>query len=156
MRRLEPGQTTYGMYYQDTPIGPDDQYQKDGTEVWDIYNTTGDVHPIHFHLFNVQILGRAKFAQKGGDGWDAGDPVGGNFEASGAWVAPDDNERGWKETVRMNPGDVTRVDHAVHAPARPDRAFRGKEQPHKVPQSPRTGGTSTSGTATSSSTKSTT
>ncbi len=31
------------------------------TVVWDIYNTTGDTHPMHFHLVNVQVLGRATF-----------------------------------------------------------------------------------------------
>ena len=31
------------------------------TEVWEIYNLTGDTHPIHFHLVNVQIIQRAAF-----------------------------------------------------------------------------------------------
>lgn len=30
----------------------------DSTEVWEIYNFTGDAHPIHLHLVNFQILGR--------------------------------------------------------------------------------------------------
>ena len=29
------------------------------TEVWKIFNLTGDTHPIHFHLVNVQIIQRA-------------------------------------------------------------------------------------------------
>jgi spore coat protein A, manganese oxidase len=30
----------------------------DSTEEWEIYNFTGDAHPIHLHLVNFQILGR--------------------------------------------------------------------------------------------------
>ena len=29
-------------------------------EVWEIFNLTGDTHPIHFHLVNVQIIQRAR------------------------------------------------------------------------------------------------
>ena len=66
------------------------------TEVWEIYNTTGDTHPMHFHLVNVQVLGRATF-----------NPA--DFSITSAFRPPDNNERGWKETVRMNPGEVIRV-----------------------------------------------
>ena len=31
------------------------------TEVWEIVNLTGDTHPIHFHLVNVQVLSRQAF-----------------------------------------------------------------------------------------------
>jgi len=31
------------------------------TEIWEIYNTTGDAHPIHLHLVNFEILDRAWF-----------------------------------------------------------------------------------------------
>ena len=103
--------------------------------MWDIYNTTGDVHPIHFHLVNVQILGRAPFAQDGD-----GNPVGGNFTPSGPWIAPDANERGYKETVRMNPGEVTRVVMRFTLPPDPVVNSAGKNRPIQVPTSPRTGG----------------
>jgi spore coat protein A len=33
----------------------------DSTEVWQIANLTGDTHPIHWHLVNVQVLGRQPF-----------------------------------------------------------------------------------------------
>jgi spore coat protein A, manganese oxidase len=77
------------------------------TEVWEIFNLTGDVHPIHFHLVNVQIVDRQAF------NW--GDPVNNippDFTPTGRiGIAspPDPNEMGWKETVRMNPGEVIRV-----------------------------------------------
>ena len=45
-------------------------------------------------------------------------------------TAPDRNELGWKETVRMNPGEVTRVLMKSDLPV----------VPFTVPPSPRTGG----------------
>ncbi len=69
------------------------------TEVWEIFNTTGDVHPMHFHLVNVQVINRQQF-----------DLENLNFHnLTGPIVPPDDNELGWKETVPMYPGTVTRV-----------------------------------------------
>ena len=71
------------------------------TEVWEIANLTGDTHPIHFHLVNVQVLSRQAFSVK--------QYAGGAPKLQGRPIAPDANELGWKETVRMNPGEVTRV-----------------------------------------------
>ncbi len=62
-----------------TPVGS----LGDGTQIWKITHNGVDTHAIHFHLFNVQLINRV--------GWD------------GAIRAPDANELGWKETVRMNP-----------------------------------------------------
>lgn len=72
------------------------------TEEWTIVNNTGDVHPMHFHLENVQIVSRQAIDM-------------GQFNASGTLryvgpaMGPDPNERGWKETVRCYPGQVIRV-----------------------------------------------
>ena len=88
-------------------------------EVWEILNLTGDVHPIHFHLVNVQILSRQRF--------DAANYSGGAPRYTAAPIAPDANELGWKETVRMNPGQVTRVFMKFDLPA----------VPFTVPTSPR-------------------
>ncbi len=90
-------------------------------EIWEIANLSADTHPIHFHLVNVQILWRQKFAVKG----YAGTP-----KYQGAPVGPDANELGWKETVRMNPGEVTSVLMKFDLP----------NVPFTVPASPRTGG----------------
>ncbi|MDD5370798.1 MAG: multicopper oxidase domain-containing protein [Anaerolineaceae bacterium] len=92
------------------------------TEVWEIINLTADAHPIHFHLTNAQILSRQYFdtlAYKGGAPSYIGDEI-----------APDLNELGWKETVRMYPGQVTRLIMKFNLPV----------VPFPVPQSPRTGG----------------
>lgn len=92
------------------------------TEVWQLFNLTGDTHPIHFHLVNVQVIQRQPFT---------GDPeVGISF--TGPATPPDPNEIGWKETVRMNPGEATTVIAQFTLPKLP--ASMGD------PISPRTGG----------------
>jgi spore coat protein A len=109
---------SYGRNYMDDPS----EVYKDGqTVVWDIYNTTGDTHPMHFHLVNVQVLGRAEF--------DDTDPSNVTFAPPSAWTPPDPNYMGWKETVRMNPGEVTRVIMKFTLPT----------VPFTVPGSPRAG-----------------
>jgi FtsP/CotA-like multicopper oxidase with cupredoxin domain len=55
----------------------------DGTQIWKITHNGVDTHPIHFHLFDVQLLNRVDWA--------------------GVVKLPELNELGWKETVRMNP-----------------------------------------------------
>ena len=91
------------------------------TEVWQIANVTADTHPIHFHLVNVQIISRQKFNVKSYKGTP---------NLQGAPLAPALDERGWKETVRMNPGEVTTVVMQFNLPG----------TPFLVPVSPRTGG----------------
>jgi spore coat protein A len=108
------------------------------TEVWEIINLTGDTHPIHFHLVNVQVLSRQAFDEPG---YTGGQPT-----YISAAMPPELNELGWKETVRMNPGEVTRVIMRFKLPV----------VPFTVPQARAQAGTSTRGTATSSSTRDTT
>jgi spore coat protein A len=66
-------------------------------EIWELYNTTPDTHPIHLHLVTFQILNRASFT---------GDP---SSPILGQPIPPDPSEGGWKDTVRANPGQVTRI-----------------------------------------------
>lgn len=68
-------------------------------EIWELYNTTTDTHPIHLHLVSFQILDRATFT---------GNPNGPHLSV-GSPQPPDPSERGWKDTVRANPGEVTRI-----------------------------------------------
>jgi spore coat protein A len=100
------------------------------TEVWEIYNTTADAHPMHFHLVNVQLINRQAFQNFNGT------PT---FKAAPTPPAP--NETGWKETVMMLPGTVTRVimkfDLAAAAITKTAAMGGGTVI---VPSSPRTGG----------------
>jgi spore coat protein A len=71
-------------------------------EVWNLLNLTIDTHPIHLHLVQFQVLGRRPF-----------DVTQYNLTKqivyTGPEIEPDDNERGFKDTVRANPGEVTRI-----------------------------------------------
>jgi spore coat protein A len=91
-------------------------------EVWQILNLTGDTHPIHFHLVNVQIISRQPFIVSR---YNGGAPA-----LTGVARPPDLYEQGWKETVRMNPGQVTNV----YIP------FKLPTVPFTIPPSPRTNG----------------
>ncbi len=110
----------FGRPYVDPPT---EVIPAGSVEVWQLINTTADTHPIHFHLVNVQILYRQPVKTKGFTGTITVVP-------QGPAVAPDFNELGYKETVRMNPGTVTTVIMKFDLPA----------VPFTVPASPRTGG----------------
>ncbi len=60
-----------------------------GIQIWKVTHNGVDTHPIHFHLFDVQVINRV--------GWD------------GFIRLPDPNELGWKDTVRMAPLEDTIV-----------------------------------------------
>jgi FtsP/CotA-like multicopper oxidase with cupredoxin domain len=91
----------------------------DTVEQWNIINTTGDTHPIHLHLVQFQLLGRQKFRTESytesvypelSTGGTGPYPV----PSADAFAicrlrAPDPNEMGWKDTVRANPGEITRI-----------------------------------------------
>jgi len=83
---------------------PTEVASKGETQMWQIFNTTADVHPMHFHLVNVQVVKREAFAFD-----STGDPTVPLKVIPGTAKLPDPNELGWKETVRMNPGEVTTV-----------------------------------------------
>jgi hypothetical protein len=61
----------------------------DGTQIWKFTHNGVDTHPIHFHLYDVQLLNRV--------GWD------------GIIRKPDATELGWKDTVRISPLEDTIV-----------------------------------------------
>ena len=97
------------------------------TEVWEIYNLTADVHPMHFHLVNVQILNRQAVQNYNGT------PT---FKALPTPPAP--NETGWKETVAMYPGTVTRIMMKFDLTGAAIKTQGGATI--ATPSSPRTGG----------------
>ncbi len=61
----------------------------DGTQIWKITHNGVDTHPIHFHLYDVQVLNRVT--------WD------------NIIIPPEPTELGWKETVRISPLEDTIV-----------------------------------------------
>ncbi len=90
------------------------------TEQWEIVNLTGDTHPMHFHLVQFQVVDRQAFDAVAYEAdWTALNgtppfagpttPLDVTPYLLGTPVAPDANETGWKDTVKTNPGEVTRI-----------------------------------------------
>jgi len=115
------GAPFFGRGYMDPAT---EVVQNGSTEIWRIFNLTGDTHPMHFHLVNVRVLSRQPF--------DVGSYL--NDPAHPAFTGParpgDLNEIGMKETVRMHPGECATVVMTFSLPS----------LPYAVPKSPRTGG----------------
>ncbi|MFD2902279.1 multicopper oxidase domain-containing protein, partial [Klebsiella pneumoniae] len=65
---------------------------------------TNDSHPIHLHLVHFQILDQAKFSGNPLHPENPKEPL-----VIGDRIPPLPNERGWKDTVRVDPGMVTRI-----------------------------------------------
>ena len=71
-------------------------------EIWNLVNLTEDTHPIHLHLVRFQVLDRQLF--------DADEyQTSGTMRLLGKRLPPDADEAGWKDTVRVHPGQVTRI-----------------------------------------------
>ncbi len=72
------------------------------TEIWELVNTLTDEHPFHIHLVQFQILDRTPFDL---------DEYGksGKVTPTGPPEAPAPNEMGWKDTVRVARGAITRI-----------------------------------------------
>lgn len=73
--------------------------RNDGTQIWKISHNGVDTHPIHFHIFDVQLVNRV--------GWD------------GQILMPEPNELGWKDTVKISPLMDTIVAVRPRAPSLP-------------------------------------
>ena len=87
--------TPWHMPVTETPL-------LDTTEIWELVNLTDDVHPIHLHLVRFQILDRRRF--------DVYQYIStGVLRYTSAATSPDRNEMGWKDTVPVNAGTVTRI-----------------------------------------------
>ena len=105
---------TFARNYEDLPT---EMPTAGAIEAWRIFNLSGDTHPMHFHLVNAQIVSRQAVNIR-------------RLRLLGPPRPPDANELGWKETVRMNPGECTTVIVKFDLPT----------VPFVVPPSPRTGG----------------
>lgn len=71
-------------------------------EIWSFVNNTADAHPIHLHLVRFQILERRPFDLFA---WNAHREL--RYTGTAQPLPP--HEAGWKDTVRADPGLVTRI-----------------------------------------------
>ncbi len=126
------GMNVSGLGITETPT-------EGNTEVWKIINLTADAHPIHLHLVQFQLVNRQNFNFNkynkaysalfpggagfigaygppkpydfyfnGGLGWYGGNPDVTPY-LQGPVNPANPNERGWKDTFIMYPGEVTTV-----------------------------------------------
>ena len=123
MDRPSDGYTMIGLLDQkhwDDPITEDPK--AGSTEIWSFANTTGDVHPMHLHLVQFQVLNRQPFDRKTY-------VQTGKLVFTGIPMPPESNERpAWKDTIKTYAGYVTRVIARFDLPAgtvaRPGDEFR--------------------------------
>jgi len=76
--------------------------QLNTVEIWHLINLTDDAHPIHLHMVRFQILDRQRFDQ-------FAFRIQGKLRFTDKASPAEPNEAGWKDTVRANPGTVTRI-----------------------------------------------
>jgi spore coat protein A len=99
-----------GVHFDEGPVT---ETPKVGTvEDWVYVNLTGDTHPMHTHLVTFQVIGRTPFdaeAYEAAYGGLTGVPGGIDPTpfATGPMLPPDPSERGFKDTVKANPGYFT-------------------------------------------------
>jgi spore coat protein A, manganese oxidase len=123
MDRPSDGYTMMGMLGQKHWGDPITEDPKAGsTEIWSFANATGDVHPIHMHLVQFQVVNRQSFDVKTY-------MTTGKMVFTGIPMPPESNERpAWKDTIKTYAGYVTRViarfDLPAGAQARPGDEFR--------------------------------
>jgi spore coat protein A len=72
------------------------------TEIWELLDTLPDEHPFHMHMAQFQVLDRRPFnlAEYGKSG---------HVQWTGPAIAPQPNEMGWKDTVRVTRSAMTRI-----------------------------------------------
>src|SRR6266704_14683 len=83
-------------------------------EVWQLINLTGDTHPIHVHLDPFQILARHpmryQIPDAGIEDLDiTASVIVGRDPDDELSHAIDDNERGLKDTIRVNPNEIVEI-----------------------------------------------
>ena len=71
-------------------------------EIWNLMNVTDDAHPIHLHLVRFQILDRRRFDASAYQNRNV-------LRYTGGATPPEPCEAGWKDTVRADPGMITRI-----------------------------------------------
>ena len=75
------------------------------TEIWEIYNTTADAHPMHIHEIAFEVVNRERLVLNA-EG-EVAEPI--QLDGTVTLAEPEPWETGFKDTVIAYPGQVTRV-----------------------------------------------
>ncbi len=84
----------------------------DPAKYWDIYNISADIHPIHIHHTQFQVIERRTV-------------INGDVKRLGPASGPDPNEAGWKDTVRANKGERIRLAVRFHDAGDASNSYKG-------------------------------
>ena len=97
-------QASMGMLLNNTPwhMPTTEMPVINTTEIWELVNLTEDAHPIHLHLVRFQLLDRRSF-----DTFLYQDK--GELRFTGPPRPAPPTEAGWKDTIRADSGEVTRI-----------------------------------------------
>jgi len=85
------------------------------TEVWRMFNTTGDAHPMHIHETVFQVMGRQAL-KTDEDGEELGEELSEPLTPIGPTIPPEPWETGFKDTVIAYPSQVTVVRATFNGP----------------------------------------
>jgi spore coat protein A len=124
LNEIDPEEVTWylnlnGVHFAE----PATETPKVGTvEDWVYINMTGDTHPMHMHLVTFQVIGRTPFdAEAFEEAYSGPNGVPGGIDptpfATGPMEPPAPEERGFKDTVKANPGYFTTIRAKFDLPA---------------------------------------
>jgi spore coat protein A len=95
------------------------------TEIWEIYNATGDAHPVHVHLVHFKVINRQAFtadvAEQPVGQHDGSEGLGfrlENVKTKGRKQMPGATEGTRRDMVMALPGEVTRIKMTFTKPGR--------------------------------------
>jgi spore coat protein A, manganese oxidase len=117
LNEIDPDEPTWflnlnGVHFEESPVT---ETPRVGTiEDWVYINLTPDTHPMHTHLVTFQVVGRTPFdAAAYEDAYEGAHGVPGGIDptpfATGPMQPPAPEERGFKDTVKANPGFFTTI-----------------------------------------------
>jgi spore coat protein A, manganese oxidase len=124
LNEVEPEEPGWSLNLSGAPFSaPPTETPKAGSvEDWVYINLTGDTHPLHLHLVTFQVIGRTPFDEEAYErAYGSWQGVPGGIDptafATGPMQPPAPEERGFKDTVKANPGEYTTIRAKFDLPA---------------------------------------